>query len=202
VKNESLSETRGKSVYLPHAEISLGSLSLAVRSTVSPESLVGAIREQIKRMDPDLPVSQVLRMSEVVSQSIWQSRLYLILFGVFAGVALLLASVGIYGVMAYSVAQRRQEIGIRLALGAQRWHVLHLIIFQGMKLAVAGTVIGLAGALAVTRMLQSQLYEVSSTDPVTFGSVAALLVIVALLACYIPARRASKVDPIVALRSE
>jgi putative ABC transport system permease protein len=202
VENERLGSTQDKSVYLPHAEISTGGLSLAVRSAISPERLVGSIREQVKAMDSDLPVSQVLAMTAIVTQSIWQSRLYVILFGVFAGVALLLASVGIYGVMAYSVAQRTHEIGIRLALGAQRGHVLRLVIVQGMKLTLAGTAIGLAGALAFTRLLQSQLYEVSATDPLTFGSVAALLSLIALLACYIPARRATKVDPMVALRYE
>jgi putative ABC transport system permease protein len=202
VKNESLSLTRSKSVYLPHAQISLSGMAVAVRATASSESLVGAIRDQVKGMDPNLPLTQVLTMTEVVSRSIWQQRLFAILFGVFAGVALLLASVGIYGVMAYSVAQRTHEIGIRLALGASRGDVLRLVIVQGMKLTVVGTVIGLAGALALTRLIESLLFEVSTTDPLTFGSVAALLGIIALLACYIPARRATKVDPLVALRYE
>jgi putative ABC transport system permease protein len=202
VKNEGLSLTQSKSVYLPHAQISIGGMGLAVRAAASPERLVGAIRDQVKGIDPNLPVSQVLTMTQVVSLSIWQPRLLAILFGVFAGVALVLASVGIYGVMAYSVAQRTHEIGVRLALGAQRGDVLRLIVVQGMKLTGIGTVIGLAGALVLTRLIQSLLFEVSTTDPVTFGLVATLLGIVALLACYIPARRATKVDPMVALRYE
>jgi putative ABC transport system permease protein len=202
VKNESLSLTQNKSVYLPHAQISLGGMGLAVRAAASPESVVVAIREQVKGMDPNLPVTQVLTMTEVVSRSIYRPRLFAILFGVFAGMALLLASVGIYGVMSYSVAQRTHEIGIRLALGARRGDVLRLIVVQGMKLTAVGTVIGLAGALALTRLIRSLLFEASTTDPLTFGLVAALLGIVALLACYIPAWRATKVDPLVALRHE
>jgi putative ABC transport system permease protein len=153
-------------------------------------------------MDPNLPLTQVLTMNEVVSLSIYRPRLIAILFGVFAVVALLLASVGIYGVMAYSVGQRTHEIGIRMALGAQRGDVLRLIVMQGMKLIVVGAVIGLAGALAFTRLIRNLLFEISTTDPVTFAFIAALLGIVALLACYIPARRATKVDPMVALRVE
>jgi putative ABC transport system permease protein len=202
VKNESLSLTQGKSVYIPHAQTSLGSMGLAVRATVVPERLAEGIRNQVKEMDPNLPVAQVRTMNEVVFRSVWQPRLYAILFGVFAGVALLLASVGIYGVMSYSVAQRTHEIGIRLALGAQSGNVLRLVIVQGMILTLAGIVFGLTGALALTRLMQTLLFEVSTADPLTFGFVATLLVFIALLACYIPARRATKVDPIVALRSE
>src|SRR5262245_17257536 len=202
VKNESLSLTQSKSVYLPHSQFSIGGMALAVRAAASPESLAPAIRDQVKRMDPNLPLTQVLTMTEVVSLSIYRPRLMVSLFGVFAGVALLLASVGIYGVMSYSVAQRTHEIGVRMALGAQRGDVLRLIVAQGMNLIVVGAAIGLAGALAFTRLIQSLLFEVTTTDPVTFGLVAALLGIVALLACYIPARRATKVDPMVALRAE
>jgi len=202
VKNESLSLTQSKSIYLPHAQLSLGGMGLAVRAVAGPEYLVRAIRDQVKVMDPNLPLTQMLTMTEVVSRSIYRPRLIVSLFGVFAGVALLLASVGIYGVMAYSVAQRRHEIGIRMALGAQRSDVLRLIVVQGMKLIIVGTVIGIAGALAFTRLIQSLLFEINTTDPVTFGLVMALLGIVALLACYLPARRATKVDPLVTLRAE
>jgi putative ABC transport system permease protein len=202
VKNESLSLTQGKSVYLAHAQFPLGGMGLAVRAVSNPENLVGAIRDQVKEMDSNLPLTQVLTMTEVVSRSIFRPRLFATLFGIFGGVALLLASVGIYGVMSYSVTQRTHEIGIRLALGARRGDVLRLIVVQGMKLTVAGIVIGLAGALALTRLIRGLLIEISTTDPVTFGLVAALLSIVALLACYIPARRAMKVDPLVALRYE
>jgi len=202
VKNESLSLTQSKSVYLPHSQFSIGGMALAVRAAASPESLVRAIRDQVKKMDPNLPLTQILTMTDVVSLSIYRPRLIVSLFGVFAGVALLLASVGIYGVMAYSVAQRTHEIGVRMALGAQRGHVLRLIVAQGMKLTVVGAAVGLAGAAALTRLIRSLLFEVTTTDPMTFGLVASGLGVVALLACYIPARRATKVDPLVALRRE
>jgi putative ABC transport system permease protein len=141
-------------------------------------------------------------MNEVVSRSVWQPRLYAILFGVFAAVALALASVGLYGVMAYSVSERSREIGIRMALGAQRRDVLKLVVAQGMTLTLVGIGVGLAAALALTRLMRSLLFEVSVTDPLTFAGLAALLSVVALLACYLPARRATKVDPIVSLKCE
>jgi putative ABC transport system permease protein len=153
-------------------------------------------------MDPDLPVVDLLMMEEVVSQSVWQNRLYAILFSVFAGIAMLLAAVGIYGVMSYSVTQRTQEIGIRMALGAQVKDVLRLVVRGGLALSMIGVAIGLAGAFALTRLLRSLLFGVTPTDAVTFVGVSLMLLFVALLACYIPARRASKVDPLVALRYE
>jgi putative ABC transport system permease protein len=156
----------------------------------------------VKAVDPDQPVIDVRTMTEVISRSVWQPRLYAILFGVFAAVAVALASVGVYGVMAYSVSERTREIGIRVALGAQRHDVLKLVVAQGLKLALIGAGIGLAGALALTRLIQRLLFEVSATDPLTFAGLAALLTFVALLACYLPARRATKVDPMVALRCE
>lgn len=202
VKHQSLILTQRRSVYLPHAQISVGSMSLVLRASTNPENLIAAIRSQVKEMDADQPVTNVRTMEEVISRSVWQSRFFTILFGTFAAVALLLASVGIYGVMAYSVSQRTQEIGIRLALGAQKRDVMKMVVRQGMKLSLIGAGVGLAGALTLTRLMESLLFETSATDPLTFIALAAALMAVALAACYIPARRATKVDPIVALRYE
>jgi putative ABC transport system permease protein len=201
VKHESLSLTRRKTVYLPHAEVTIDDMALAVRAA-NPEHLTPAIRGQVKAIDPDLPIINARTMTEVISRSVWQPRLYAILFGVFAAVALALASIGIYGVMAYSVSERTREIGVRVALGAQRRDVLKLIVAQGMTLTLIGAGIGLSAALALTRLMQTLLFEVSATDPFTFVALAALLSVVALAACYLPARRATKVDPMVALRCE
>jgi predicted permease len=201
VKHESLSLTQRKTVYLPHAQVTIDDMTLAVRAA-NPENLTPVIRGQVKAMDPDLPIINVRTMTEVVSRSVWQPRLYAILFGVFAAVALALASIGIYGVMAYSVSERSREMGIRMALGAQPRDVLKLVVAQGMTLTLIGAGVGLGAALALTRLMQTLLFEVSATDPLTFAVLAALLSVVALLACYLPARRATKVDPMVALRCE
>jgi putative ABC transport system permease protein len=141
-------------------------------------------------------------MEEVVSKSVVQPRFLALLLATFSGIALFLAAIGIYGVMAYSVTQRTQEIGVRMALGARPLHVLRLVFKQGLGMLVIGTLIGLAGAFALTRLMRTLLFEVTATDPLTYVSVIGLLILVALLACYIPARRAAKVDPLVALRYE
>jgi putative ABC transport system permease protein len=141
-------------------------------------------------------------MEEVVSKSVVQPRFLALLLATFSGIALFLAAIGIYGVMAYSVTQRTQEIGVRMALGARPRHVLRLVFKQGLGMLVIGTLIGLAGAFALTRLMRTLLFEVTATDPLTYVSVIGLLILVALLACYIPARRAAKVDPLVALRYE
>jgi putative ABC transport system permease protein len=201
VRHQRLDAETRKSVYLPHLQVSVNGLALVVQAR-NPSSLVGALRAQIREMDPDLPVTDLKLMEEVVSQSIWQSRLYAILFGVFAGVAMLLAAVGIYGVMSYSVTQRTQEIGIRMALGAQVRDVLQLVVRGGLWLSLVGVAIGLIGSLALTRLLRTLLFGVTPTDAGTFIAVSLILLLVALLACYIPARRATKVDPLVALRYE
>lgn len=175
---------------------------LIVRTASDPTSLVPAIREAIHKTDANLPVTQVMPMQDLLSSSVASRRFSATLIGIFAGIALLLAAVGIYGVTSYVVWQRTQEIGIRMALGAQPGNVRRLVVNLGAKLALAGVAIGLVGALALTRLLSSMLFGVKSTDPATFAGVAILLVGVTLLACYVPARRAMRVDPMVALRYE
>ncbi|HWN99789.1 MAG TPA: FtsX-like permease family protein, partial [Blastocatellia bacterium] len=202
VKHQRLDASTRKSVYLPFAQIPIGRSSLAIRTPGPPENLIAAVRAQVKELDPDQPVAHIMPMTEVVATSVWQPRLYTALFGVFAGVALILASVGIYGVMSYSVTQRTREIGLRMALGAQRQDVLMLVVGQGILLAAIGVGVGLAAAAALTRLMSSLLFGVTATDPVTFGVVSVLLAGVALGACLVPALRAAKVDPMVALRYE
>jgi putative ABC transport system permease protein len=175
---------------------------LVVSTDVEPESLAATVRSTVWEIDKDQPVSNISTMEETLSASIAQQRFSMLLLGIFAGVALVLAAVGIYGVMSYSVAQRTREIGVRMALGAERSDVLRLVITQGMKLALVGVTIGLVGTFALTRLMESLLYGVSATDPLTFLVISLLLTVVALLACWVPARRAAGVDPIVALKYE
>jgi putative ABC transport system permease protein len=160
------------------------------------------VRQQINELEARPPIRDVMTMEQRLAPSVAPRRFQMLLFGVFAAVALALAAVGVYGVVAYSVSRRTHEIGIRLALGAYPRDVLLMVVRQGMTLALAGVFIGLAVALAVTRVLKGLLFELSVTDPPTFTLIAALLLGVAFLACYLPARRATKVDPMIALRQE
>ena len=178
------------------------SMNLAVRSQTDPASLTSAVIGQIHSLDPDLAVEHVRTMAQVISSSVAGPRFNTFLLGVFAGVALFLAAIGIYGVMAYAITQQTHEIGIRLALGAQPRNVLQLVLRRGVRLAGVGATFGVAAALALTRLMAGLLYDVSATDPVTFSCVVILLLAIALLACYVPARRAMRVDPLVALRYE
>ncbi len=189
-------------VYVPHAQLTDSYMQLVVRTSVEPSALTGAVRQAIHALDPDLPAYEVTLMRQLLSASLAPRRFTLLLMAIFAGVALLMAALGIYGVLAYTVTQRKHEIGIRMALGAQSQDVLRLIIGQGMKLTLPGVGFGLTGALILTRWLKSLLFGVSATDPLTFVGVAFLLTGVALLACWIPARRATRVDPLTALRHE
>nr|MBA3246809.1 FtsX-like permease family protein [Pyrinomonadaceae bacterium] len=203
VKSSRLDAETNSQIYVPYAQdAAWGGLSLAVRTKGEPEMLAAGVRGAVRAIDKNLPVYDIKTMDDVLSASVANNRLVVLLFGVFAMFALLLASIGIYGVIAYSVAQRTHEIGIRIALGAQRTDVLGLVVGQGMVPAVIGVIIGLIGAFAVTSIMQGLLYGVSATDPAVFVGVSLLLMIVALTACYIPARRATKVDPIIALRYE
>jgi ABC-type antimicrobial peptide transport system permease subunit len=175
---------------------------LVVRSAINPQLLAGEIRQEVAKLDPELPLSNVSSIQQAMDRSLVTTRLTNSLLVGFAVTALLLALTGIYGVMSLNVANRRNEFGIRLALGAQSSNVLQLILRQGLKLAVVGVALGLLAAIAFTRLLQGLLFGISASDRLTFAVIAALLVAVALLACWIPARRATKVDPLEALRSE
>jgi putative ABC transport system permease protein len=178
------------------------SMVLAVRTTTDPASMTSGLRNAVLEIDKDQPVSNVQTMTEVVAASVAPQKFAMWLLGLFAATALALAALGIYGVMAYSVTQRTHEIGVRMALGAQRSDVLKMVVTQGMKLALIGVGCGLVGAFGMTRLMSSLLFGVTATDPLTFGVVSIVLSIVALLACYIPARRATRVDPMIALRYE
>jgi predicted permease len=175
---------------------------LVVRTSGDPASIAGAVRQAVWAVDKDQPVANVRTMNEVFAAAISRERFQMLLLALFASLALVLACVGLYGVISYAVAQRTHEIGVRMALGAQRGHVLRLVIRQGMALTIAGLVLGTIGAFAATRVMTELLYGVTATDAITFISVAVVLVLVALVACYVPARRATKVDPLIALRYE
>ena len=188
--------------YFPPSQAGLRNFTIAVRATGNPLGVLPAMREAVHSIDRNLPLSAVNTMDKLVESSVGQRKLSMMLLGLFSAIAMLLASIGIYGVMSYSVAQRTREIGVRMALGAVRSRVLLLVVGQGMALAGAGVVIGLVAAFALTRFLSSQLFSVGATDPATFALVSALLATIALLATLVPALRATRVDPAVALRDE
>ena len=203
VKEQGLDTPTHLEMYRPYSQAPFPSaMTLMVRTDAEPSALASAIRNEVWAVDKDVPLADIQPLARVVSQSLAGPRSTTLLLAVFAGVALLLGAIGIYGVVAYGVAQRTQEIGIRMALGASSGDVLRLVVGQGMRLTVAGLALGTGGALATTRWLASLLFGTSATDALTFASVALLLALVALAACYVPARRAAKVDPMVALRYE
>jgi putative ABC transport system permease protein len=189
-------------LYLPYRQATFPFMAVAVRTTGNPDRYVNLVRQAVRSVDPDQPISAVSNMDELLSRSVGQRRLSMMLLSFFSGIALVLASIGIYGVMSYSVTQRSRELGVRIALGADRGDVLRLVLRQGMRLALIGIGIGLAAALALTRLIESQLYGVAATDPGTFVAVAAVLAATALLANLIPAIRAMRMDPAVVLREE
>ena len=206
VKGGSLNQPTTSQVYAPLSQYRRegwnNGLMLAVRTSTPAETLTSAIRDQVRALDADQPITNVRTMDELLNRTLSDARFSLLLFGLFAGVALVLAAIGIYGVMATAVTQRTHEFGLRMALGAQTRDVLRLVIGQGMLLVVIGIGAGLLSAVALTRLMSTLLFGVSPTDPVTLALITVLLAVVALLACYLPARRATKVDPLVALRYE
>ena len=203
VKHQSLRLDFTPEMYVSATQFPLGIFSLIVRTDISqPAALTASIRSVLGQIDPGVPLTRVKMFEDYISRSLARPRFNALLLSIFAGVALLLTTIGIYGVMAYSVAQRRQEIGIRMALGAQKSDVLRLVVGGGMRLTALGLGIGLSATFALTRLLGSLLYDVKSFDPLTLGSVALLLGAIALLACWVPAWRASGVSPLVALREE
>ena len=189
-------------VYWPHPELVMSRMTILVRTSNDPLAMVSAARNELQQIDPELPMAAVAPMDQLLADSLSRSRFTMLLLGIFAAVALVLAAVGIYGLIAYSVTQRTQELGIRIALGAQRRDVLRHVLGQGTRLTLLGVTVGVLAGLGFARLLSTLLFGVSATDPLTFACVAALLGLVGLAACYIPARRATRVDPIVALRYE
>jgi putative ABC transport system permease protein len=199
----SLDKDTGNQMYVPYAQDpTWGSLTLVARTAGEPTALAGAVRQAIRSVDKSIPIYNVRTMEDVVAQSAAPRRVPMQLLSVFAGVAMLLAMLGIYGITSYYVTQRTHEIGVRMALGAQIVDVLRLVLRRAMLLAVVGIGIGIVGAVAVTRYLTSLLFGVKPIDVITFSGVALVLIAVALIACLLPARRAAKIDPLVALRYE
>jgi putative ABC transport system permease protein len=202
ISHTALSDPQQPEMYVAYAQYAPPAMNLVVHATGNPQLLGTAIYGSVSAIDKDETLSAMRSLDDIVESSVAQPRFSSLLLGIFAGLALLLAAVGLYGVMAYSVTQRTNEIGIRMALGAERNDVVKMVIVQGMKLALAGLAVGLVGSLGFGRFLASMLYAVSPTDPLTFALMSIGLMGVAILANYIPARRAAKVDPMVALRYE
>lgn len=211
VKQESWVDAPSSEIYVPFQQSrgffsgtarQYASMTIVVRTKVEPTSLAVGAQETVRALDRNLPVSNVVTMEQVIADALWQPRFNLQLIGLFAGAALVLAAIGLYGVMSYTVAQRTHEVGLRLALGAQRRDVIGLVLRQGMKLTLLGVTIGLLASAALTRLMANMLFAVSATDVKTFAIIALVLVAVALVACFVPARRATRIDPMAALRYE
>jgi putative ABC transport system permease protein len=207
IKHRGLDARDRPELYVPYRQPVFDSwtvrpMYVAVRVAGEPLAAAAAIRHQVNRLDPDQPIANVRTMDERITRSLSGRRFNMVMLGLFAVLALTLAAVGIYGIVAYSVTERTHEIGVRLALGAQRRDVIAMVVRHGMMMTVAGTGVGLAAAFAVVRVMSGLLYGVSAADPVTFIAIPVLLLAVALAACYIPARRATRVDPMIALRAE
>jgi len=201
-KISSLSDANADQLYVPSEQMPYSGMTLVVRSGVRPDALIAGVRSKIAEVDPTIPLSGIRTMDEVVGASVSRPRLIALITGIFAGFALALSAIGIYGVMAYSVSTRRQEMGIRLALGAEPRDILRLVVGHGMRMALIGVAAGIIFSLAFTRVLAGLLFNVKTTDPFVFGGAGVVLTFTALAACYWPARRATRVDPIIVLRCE
>ena len=202
VKQDSLDSNPRIAFYLPHTQFPTRALTVAFRGNTTPGAMLSAVKNELRNLDPDLPMYRVRTMEEQVDESLAGRRFSTLLLGIFASVALALSTHGIYGVMAYLVNQGTRELGIRIALGASPGNILNLVVGQGMVLAFAGVAIGLAAAFPLTRLIRSLLFGVEAFDPITFAAISLLLVIIALLASYFPARRAARTDPLISLRCE
>jgi len=202
VRHQADENDKGLELYYPYTQWPVTNVYYVIRAAGDPTRLLQTVRQTVGDADPKTAIVFVKTMEQLIDESLWQRRLWGVMFAVFAAVALMLAAVGIYGVMAYSVSQRTREIGVRMALGAQTGNVLRMVLSQGLKLALSGIVVGLAAALALSRFIGSLLYGVRASDPLTYAGVALLLVMVSLVACFIPALSAAKTDPMVALRAE
>src|SRR5258707_1441585 len=202
VKNRSLSEARQPFLYLPLLQDYRSNMILVARTAVEPEKIFQSVRAEVAALDPEIPMFDAKTLEDHVGISLFLQRMAATLLSIFGLLALSLAAIGLYGVMAYSVSQRTRELGIRLSIGAKRRDIFKLILGQGLALSMVGLLGGLVTALAVTRLTTNLLYGVTATDPVTFIVISLLLLCVTLLACYFPARRATRVDPIIALRTE
>jgi len=188
--------------YQPYRQKELAFMNLVVRTTTDPAMMIPALRSRILSVDKFTAITRVRTLNDLVSESVAQPRFYTLMLAIFAGIALTLAAVGIYGLMAYSVSRRTHEIGIRIALGAETTRILRLVVGHGLALIATGVVIGLAGAVALTRLMTGLLFGVSATDPAVFAIISLTLIAVALAACFFPARKATRIDPMVALRTE
>src|SRR5205814_548428 len=203
VKHLSLRNEDSPEMYLPQTQIPVNIMSLVIRTTVSnPSALTTSVRKELAALDATIPLTSVRVFDEYISRSLARPRFDTLLLSIFAGTALLLTAIGIYGVMAYSVSQRTSEIGIRIALGAGKSSIFRLVVGQAMTLVAISLAVGLVGALAATRLLNSLLYGVGASDPITFIAIVLLVSAVAFIAAWLPARRATRVDPIIALRAE
>jgi putative ABC transport system permease protein len=202
VKSDGFDAPSVPHIYVPLGQFAPVNAVVFFRSRADAQYLGEAVRQEVAKLDPNVPVHSVSTMDEIIARSVADRRFALELLGVFAAVALLLAAVGIYGVMSYSFSQRTHEVGIRIALGAQRPDILRMALAEGMRTVVIGLASGLVGAAIMTRFFRSMLFDVTPADPATYLSVSAILACVALFACYIPAQRATQVNPLAALREE